>query len=75
MNPETGLPEVDDEKDDFTLTITINAAGEPVVQSPVDRNEKAYNGTVTIKGSTTLNGTYENPAPSGAKFFKAELSL
>ena len=27
--------DVDDEKDDFTLTITINAAGEPVVQSPV----------------------------------------
>ena len=72
---DCAVSEVDDEKEEFTLTITINAAGEPVVQSPVDRNEKSYNGTVTIKGSTTVNGTYTNPAPSDAKFFKAELSL
>ena len=72
---DCAVGEVEDEKDDFTLTITFDSEGNPVIESPVDRGEKTYNGTVIIKGSTTVNGTYENPAPSGAKFFKAELSL
>ena len=34
----------------------------------------SYNGTVTVKGAATVDGTYSAPVPEGAKFFKATLT-
>ena len=52
--------------------ITVNADGSVTVTSP----EGTYNGTVTIKGSATVDGKYELDADNAeAKFFKAILSL
>ena len=63
---------VDVAKEEFKITsITIGADGTVTVTTPAD---KGYNGTVTVKGCATVNGTYDldidNP---NARFFKAFL--
>ena len=40
---------------------------------PID--DSGYNGTVTIKGCDTVNGTYVAPATASHHFYKAELAL
>ena len=53
-------------------SITINADGTVTVTDPVG----SYNGVITIKGSVTVNGTYNlDKADATARFFKAFLSV
>lgn len=57
--------------------ITVDANGTVTVTDP----EGSYNGVITIKGSVTVNGTYDlvkgadDKFPEGARFFKAFLSV
>ena len=61
-------------------SITIDANGTVTVASP-DPDGSKYNGVITIKGSVTVNGTYDlvkgtdGKFPEGARFFKAFLSV
>ena len=58
-------------------SITIDAKGTVTVTDP----EGSYNGVITIKGSVTVNGTYDlvkgadDKFPETARFFKAFLSV
>ena len=60
--------------------ITVDANGTVTVTSP-DPDGSKYNGVITIKGSVTVNGTYDlvkgadDKFPEGARFFKAFLSV
>lgn len=60
--------------------ITVDANGTVTVTSP-DPDGSKYNGVITIKGSVTVNGTYDlvkgadDKFPEGARFFKAYLSV
>lgn len=52
--------------------ITVDANGTVTVTDP----EGSYNGVITIKGSVTVNGTYDlDKADTTARFFKAFLSV
>ena len=52
--------------------ITVDANGTVTVTDPVG----SYNGVITIKGSVTVNGTYNlDKADATARFFKAFLSV
>ena len=52
--------------------ITVDANGTVTVTDP----EGSYNGVITIKGSVTVNGTYNlDKADATARFFKAFLSV
>lgn len=52
--------------------ITVDANGTVTVTDP----EGSYNGVITIKGSVTVNGTYNlDKADTTARFFKAFLSV
>ena len=61
-------------------SITIDANGTVTVTSP-DPDGSKYNGVITIKGSVTVNGTYnlvkgtDGKFPENARFFKAYLSV
>ena len=56
-------------------SITIDANGTVTVTSPYPDVSK-YNGVTTIKGSVTVNGTYNlDKADKTARFFKAFLSV
>lgn len=71
---DCALAEVEEEKDEFVLSITFDAEGNPVVNTP---DGKRYNGTLQLKGSTNLS-TWDDitPAQTGSyQFFKYELSL
>lgn len=53
-------------------SITVDANGTVTVTDPVG----SYNGVITIKGSVTVNGTYNlDKADKTARFFKAFLSV
>ena len=53
-------------------SITVDANGTVTVTDPVG----SYNGVITIKGSVTVNGTYDlDKADTTARFFKAFLSV
>lgn len=53
-------------------SITIDANGTVTVTDP----EGSYNGVITIKGSVTVNGTYDlEKTDTTARFFKAFLSV
>lgn len=53
-------------------SITVDANGTVTVTDPVG----SYNGVITIKGSVTVNGTYNlDKADATARFFKAFLSV
>jgi len=55
--------------------ITVDANGTVTVTSP-DPDGSKYNGVITIKGSVTVNGTYDlDKADATARFFKAFLSV
>ena len=55
--------------------ITVDANGTVTVTSP-DPDGSKYNGVITIKGSVTVNGTYDlDKADTTARFFKAFLSV
>ena len=62
-----------DGKANFKIpAITIDANGTVTVADPVG----SYNGVITIKGSVTVNGTYNlDKADATARFFKAFLSV
>lgn len=68
------VAEVADEKADFVLDITIDENGVPVITLP---EGKTYNGTIQLKGATTLTGGWTNISePSAAyNFYKCELHL
>lgn len=56
-------------------SITVDANGTVTVTSP-DPDGSKYNGVITIKGSVTVNGTYDlDKADKTARFFKAFLSV
>lgn len=55
--------------------ITVDANGTVTVTSP-DPDGSKYNGVITIKGSVSVNGTYDlDKADTTARFFKAFLSV
>ena len=62
-----------DGKANFKIpAITVDANGTVTVTDP----EGSYNGKITIKGSVTVNGTYDlDKADATARFFKAFLSV
>ena len=62
-----------DGKANFKIpAITVDANGTVTVTDP----EGSYNGVITIKGSVTVNGTYDlDKADTTARFFKAFLSV
>lgn len=62
------------EKAEFVLDITIDENGVPVITLP---EGKTYNGTIQLKGATTLTGGWTNISePSAAyNFYKCELHL
>ncbi|MGN0846474.1 MAG: Ig-like domain-containing protein [Kiritimatiellia bacterium] len=64
---------VNEAKPDFKIkSITVNADGTVTIEGP----DGKYNGTVTIKGSATVDGEYKLPQDdAAARFFKAFLSL
>ncbi len=68
--------ELSDAKAAFKITaITIDANGKVTV-TVVDKNvnDEAFNGTVEVKGSATVNGTFELSVDNAdARFFKAIL--
>lgn len=63
-------------KADFKIpAITVDANGTVTVTSP-DPDGSKYNGVITIKGSVTVNGTYDlEKTDTTARFFKAFLSV
>ena len=68
------VAEVADEKEEFVLNITIDENGVPVITLPAGFD---YNGTLQLKGATSLTGDWTNiSAPSATyKFYKYELHL
>ena len=68
------LAEVEDEKDEFVLSITFDSEGNPQVSAP---DGKEYNGTLTIYGSDDLSIPKENwdAKTDGDTFFYGVLSL
>jgi hypothetical protein len=68
------LADVDDEKADFKVNITMGADGTPVVTTP---EGKSYNVTPTLKGATSLTGewTTVSEGSTSYQFYKAVLSL
>ena len=67
------LAEVETEKDEFVLTITVASDGTPTVNLP---DGKTYNGKVQMKGSNDLSTWNDvNAASTTYHFYKYELSL
>jgi len=67
------VADVEDEKEEFKLNITIAADGTPIVTTP---DGKEYNGTLQLKGSNDLSTwTPINAASTDYHFYQYELSL
>ncbi|MBP5545553.1 MAG: hypothetical protein ILM98_15890 [Kiritimatiellae bacterium] len=68
------VADVADEKEEFVLNITIDENGVPVITLPAGFD---YNGTLQLKGATSLTGDWTDiSAPSATyKFYKYELHL
>ena len=73
LNVENTDTAIAAEKAAFKIpSITVNADGTVTVTEPTG----SYNGTITIKGSTTPNGDFTLPVTdTSARFFKAFLGL
>ena len=68
------VAEVADEKEEFVLNITIDENGVPVITLPAGFD---YNGTLQLKGATSLTGSWTDISEPSAtyKFYKYELHL
>ena len=70
--------DVDDEAEEFTVTITMGADGTPIVTKPNTNSAgEPYNGTVQLQGATSLTGPWTNinAASTDYQFYKCVLSL
>ena len=76
LNVANTLEAIENGKANFKIpAITVDANGTVTVTSP-DPDGSKYNGVITIKGSVTVNGTYDlDKADATARFFKAFLSV
>ena len=66
--------QIQDEKDEFVVTISFDSNGDPVIKAPDGKN---YNGKLIIKGSDDLSIPKANwdEQTDGDTFFYGELSL
>ena len=70
--------DVEDEAEEFTVTITIGADGTPIVTAPdANSDDKPYNGTIQLQGATSPTGPWINinAASTDYQFYKCVLSL